>query len=48
VDGTVALRAVDRQMIEDHLAQAERHVAEGQHHVQRPQEIVAELERDGA
>ena len=38
---------MDRSMIREHLAQAERHVSEGERHVARQREIVATLERDG-
>jgi hemerythrin len=38
---------IDRQLWQEHVAQAERHVAEGEQHVARQREIVAELERDG-
>lgn len=38
---------MNRQMIVDHLAQAERHVSEGERHLASQRRIVAELERDG-
>ena len=38
---------MDRQILLDHLALAERHVAEGERHVARQRDLVAELERDG-
>ena len=38
---------MDRQIIADHLVQAERHVSEAQAHIKRQRELVAELERDG-
>ena len=38
---------MDRALIEDHLAQAERHVSEGEGHIARQREIVATLEHDG-
>ena len=41
------LGAMDRAMIEKHLAQAERHVADGERHITRQRQIIAELERDG-
>jgi hypothetical protein len=37
---------MDRMMLLEHLAQAERHVAEGVEHVARQREVVARLERD--
>lgn len=36
-----------REMLEQHLAQAERHVAQGERHIARQREIIAELEEDG-
>jgi hypothetical protein len=38
---------MDREMLERHLALAERHVAEGQPRVDSQRRLVAELERDG-
>jgi hypothetical protein len=38
---------MDRALILDHLAQAERHVAEGKEHLDRQRQILAELQRDG-
>jgi hypothetical protein len=38
---------MDRVMLEQHLAQAERHVIEGESHVKRQRELVAGLKRDG-
>ena len=38
---------MDRALIGDHLAKAERHVDEGHRHVAHQREIVASLERDG-
>jgi hypothetical protein len=38
---------MERAMIADHLAMAERHVAQGEGHVARQRELVAQLERDG-
>lgn len=38
---------MDRAVLEDHLAQAERHVAEGARHVARQRELVAELKNHG-
>src|SRR5262249_31428811 len=38
---------MDRSLIEEHLAQANRHVAEGEGHVTKRRELVAQLERDG-
>jgi hypothetical protein len=38
---------MDRNMMLDHLAQAQRHIAEAERHVARQREIVAHLERDG-
>ncbi len=37
---------MDRALIEQHLAQAERHVAEGEGQIARQKETVSELERD--
>ena len=36
-----------RQILIDHLAQAERHIAEGRVHVDRQRQIVEDLVRDG-
>ena len=38
---------MDRQMIADHLAQAERHVTLGEKNIERQKAIIAELEIDG-
>lgn len=38
---------MDRALIQDHLAMAERHVAEGEEHLDRQTALIAELERDG-
>jgi hypothetical protein len=38
---------MDRDMVERHLAMAERHVAEGQERVNNQRRLVAEMERDG-
>jgi len=38
---------IDRQLWQEHLAQAERHVAQGQQHVTRQRRVIAELECDG-
>ncbi len=38
---------MDRSMVLDHLALAERHVTEGEQHVNRQRELVAELRRKG-
>jgi hypothetical protein len=38
---------MDRSLIEEHLAQANRHVAEGEGHVTKQRELVAQMERDG-
>ena len=38
---------MNREMIIDHLKQAERHIAEGRGHVERQRQIVEELVRRG-
>ena len=38
---------MDRRMLQQHLALAERHVAEGRQHVSRQRQIIFELRRDG-
>jgi hypothetical protein len=38
---------MDRALLLQHLAQAERHVAEGEQHLLRQEELIAELDRDG-
>jgi hypothetical protein len=38
---------MDREMILQHLAQAEEHVATGAKHLTRQRELIAKLERDG-
>jgi hypothetical protein len=38
---------MDRTMLLEHLAMAERHVAEGERHIRRQHEIIAELGRNG-
>ena len=38
---------MDRVLLKDHLAQAERHIAEGRDHVERQRKIVEEVERRG-
>jgi hypothetical protein len=40
-------QAVDRALIESHLAQAERNISEGERHLARQRELVARLEQDG-
>lgn len=40
-------RVVDRRMLSDVLAMAERHVLEGDAHLSRQRELIAQLERDG-
>jgi len=36
-----------RDLLKDHLAQAERHIAEGRDHVERQRQIVEEVVRRG-
>lgn len=43
----MAYRTIDREMWQEHLAQAERHVTLGETHIAKQRAIVAELERDG-
>jgi hypothetical protein len=38
---------MDRVRIEEHLNQAEQHITLGMMHISRPQQIIAELQRDG-
>jgi hypothetical protein len=38
---------MDRTVLLEHLAMAERHVAEGERHIKRQHEIIAELGGDG-
>jgi hypothetical protein len=38
---------MDRGVLLQHLAQAERHVAEGEQLLLRQEELIAELDRDG-
>ena len=38
---------MDRQLVLERMAQAERHVAEGHKIIQRQRHIIADLERDG-
>lgn len=38
---------MERNMLQEHLRQAERHIALGARHIARQRELVAELERDG-
>ena len=38
---------MDHQLVEGHLAQAERHVAEGEQHIARQRELIDEMKRDG-
>jgi hypothetical protein len=38
---------MDRQMLLEHLAMANKHVETGERHVRRQRELIAELERDG-
>jgi hypothetical protein len=38
---------MDREILEEHLAQADRHVEEGWGHLDRQRKVIAELERDG-
>jgi hypothetical protein len=46
--GSIGLgESVDRQMIRDHLALAERHVAAGERHIRRQHEIIEALGRGG-
>jgi len=41
------LGAMDRAIVEEYLAQAERHVKQGDRHIESQRRIVAELERSG-
>jgi hypothetical protein len=36
-----------KQMLTEHLYQAERHVALGEHHIERQRQIIHDLERGG-
>jgi len=38
---------MDRQMLMEHLSQAERHVAEGMVHVEKQRTLVENMARDG-
>lgn len=38
---------MDKAILQDHLAHADRHVLEGNGHIARQREIVATLEREG-
>jgi hypothetical protein len=38
---------MERDLLKDHLAQAERHIAEGRDHVERQRQIVEEVVRRG-
>ncbi|MHC2465553.1 hypothetical protein [Bradyrhizobium embrapense] len=38
---------MDRVILEQHLALAERHAAQGRQHVARQENLIAELDRDG-
>ncbi|MHC2256100.1 hypothetical protein ACVILK_005792 [Bradyrhizobium embrapense] len=38
---------MDRVILEQHLALAERHAAQGKQHVARQENLIAELDRDG-
>ena len=38
---------MDRALIVQHLAQAERHIASGQQRIERQRQIIGELECDG-
>jgi hypothetical protein len=38
---------MERVLLKDHLAQAERHIVEGRDHVERQRQIVEELVRRG-
>jgi hypothetical protein len=38
---------IDRTILLEHLAQAERHVAQGRTHLARQEALIADLERDG-
>jgi len=38
---------MDRAILKEHLAQAERHASRGKQHLARQEEIIAELDRDG-
>src|SRR5262245_65840088 len=40
-------RRMDRQMLMEHLSQAERHVAEGMVHVEKQRTLVENMARDG-
>jgi len=42
-----ALNSMDRQMLMEHLSQAERHVAEGMVHVEKQRTLVENMARDG-
>jgi hypothetical protein len=37
---------MDRAMIEEHLAQADRHVTEGERHLARQRELLAQMQPD--
>lgn len=45
--GGLAVMPVDREILEQHLAQAEEHVRRGAEHLASQRAIIAELERDG-
>jgi hypothetical protein len=38
---------MDRAILQQHLAQAERHVAQGRHHIAKQESLIAELDQDG-
>ena len=38
---------MDREMVERHLAQAQRHVKEGERHIAGQRELLTRLDRDG-
>jgi len=38
---------MDRRLLEEHLAMAERHVAEGEGHLLRQRQLVSDLRRGG-
>ena len=43
----LSLPRMDREMLQEHLAQAERHISEGECHIARQREIIAELDGSG-
>jgi hypothetical protein len=38
---------IDRSILLEHLAQAERHVAQGEPHIARQEALIVDLEREG-